>query len=361
MKTYLQLANGEQFEGYSETSVPENGVEGEVVFFTGMTGYQEVLTDPSYKDQMIVFTYPLIGNYGINEFDFESKIPHVAGVIVYECNDACFHYEATYSLKQYLQKWNIPLLSQIDTRALVKRIRDEGTMQAKMSLSADDTVAKKEDSSNVEYLVEKVSTKTFETYGNGHNHIALIDFGYKSSILMSLLERGCKVTVVPYNSSFEDIMKLEPNGILLSNGPGDPKQLTPQLPTIKKVIESYPTLAICLGHQLVALAFGGNTTKLTFGHRGANQPVYDVVTKKVYMTSQNHSYVVDEKSIDYKKLSVRYKNVNDGSVEGLMHKSLPILSVQYHPEAHPGPSDSNWIFDEFLTSVRAAGREKIYA
>ncbi len=357
MKGYLFLENGEKFEGNLMTSSMKETFEGEVVFYTGMTGYQEVLTDPSYKNQIVVFTYPLIGNYGINEHDFESKKPHVAGVILLECNPTAYHYESKYSLKQYLEKWNIPLLSHADTRSIVKQIRHHGTMQG--YLAYDDT-------NKIEMVAEKfpvadVSTKTIVSYGTGKTHIVLMDFGCKKSIVESLVERGFTVTVVPYDTSYEKVLELKPDGIVLSNGPGDPKQLQPHLIKIKKLLENFPTLAICLGHQLVALALGGDTKKLRFGHRGANQPVLDVVKNKVYITSQNHSYVVDEESLKNTSLTVRFKNVNDGSVEGIAHKSLPILSVQFHPEAHPGPIDSSWIFDDFADSLSIVRREKQYA
>lgn len=356
MKAYLHLANGKTFTGQLASPLPNGEVNGEVVFFTGMTGYQEVLTDPSYKNQIIVFTYPLIGNYGINEEDFESKRPHVQAVVVYEASAQGYHYEAKYSLQQYLQQWNIPLLTHVDTRALVKEIRTQGTMPATLTLAEECDL---ELLGENEFPVRDVSTKNIETYGSGEPHVVLIDFGYKKSILQSLLDRGCKVTVVPYHTPLATIEALQPDGIVLSNGPGDPKQLSEHLPTIRAVIDCYPTLAICLGHQLVALSYGANTEKLRFGHRGANQPVYDALKKKVFMTSQNHSYVVNQESLANTPFVIRFTNVNDGSVEGMVHRHKPILSVQYHPEAHPGPSDTNQIFDEFLQTVNKG--EKVYA
>ncbi|MDF0728594.1 carbamoyl phosphate synthase small subunit [Cytobacillus sp. S13-E01] len=358
MTGYVHLENGECFEGILEATNDTNAITGEVVFFTGMTGYQEVLTDPSYKNQIVIFTYPLIGNYGINEYDFESSKPHVAGVIMYESFETVYHYEAKHSLKAYLNKWEIPYITHVDTRSVVKQIRDSGTMKCSMSYKQECSYF-----GDIRYdaPVEAVSTKKIESFGSGHHEIVVIDFGVKKSIVNSLVDYDCKVTVVPYNTSYETVKKLNPCGIVLSNGPGDPKQLKRLLPDLKKMMESFPTLAICLGHQLVGLAFGGDTTKLRFGHRGANQPVLDILTSKVFITSQNHSYVVNRDSLDQDKLTVRFTNVNDGSVEGLMHKELPILSVQYHPEAHPGPSDSSWIFHEFMSSIRSVRSEKMYA
>ncbi|CAM3996288.1 MULTISPECIES: carbamoyl phosphate synthase small subunit [Geobacillus] len=354
MKAYLHVASGKTFSG--ELAAPlEEKVSGEIVFFTGMTGYQEVLTDPSYKNQIIVFTYPLIGNYGINENDFESKRPHVEAVVVYEASREGFHYGAKYSLAEYLQHWNIPLLTHVDTRALVKEIRTAGTMMAELSLSPISAVGGVE----AVFPVRAVSTRTIETYGEGGPHLVLVDFGYKKSILQSLLARGCRVTVVPHDTAPEAIDALKPDGLVLSNGPGDPKQLRHQLPAIRQLIDRYPTLAICLGHQLVALAYGADTEKLRFGHRGANQPVWDAVKQNVMMTSQNHSYVVKEGSLVGKPFDIRFINVNDGSVEGIVHRHKPILSVQYHPEAHPGPHDTGYIFDEFLQTVFKG--ENVYA
>ncbi|WP_370224704.1 carbamoyl phosphate synthase small subunit [Cytobacillus sp.] len=353
MEGYLHLNSGHSYKGKWLTDKPEKDIEGEIVFFTGMTGYQEVLTDPSYKDQIIVFTYPLIGNYGINESDFESKKPHVAGVIVYEGSRNPSHYKSAYSLQEYLQKWNIPLLGHMDTRSIVKKIRSEGSMPAKMSSSekaAAGLLLPKDEK------VCKVSSQTMECFGEGGIHIVVMDFGAKKSIVDSLLKRACKVTSVPYNTSFEQIKKLNPDGVVLSNGPGDPKELKSILPELKKVMEQYPALGICLGHQLAALAFGGNTKKLSFGHRGANHPIADMKKGTVFMSSQNHSYVVDEESIKDTGFKTRYVNLHDQSIEGLMHKVLPIHTVQFHPEAHPGPADGDYIFDEFMNMIQEENR-----
>ncbi|WP_285767592.1 carbamoyl phosphate synthase small subunit [Peribacillus sp. SI8-4] len=360
MKNYLYLENGSVFEGELLTKPTEKTTNGEIVFFTGMTGYQEVLTDPSYKDQIVIFTYPLIGNYGINEHDFESKKPHVAGVIVYEGNMSHSHYQAKYSLSDYLDKWDIPLLSHVDTRAVVKNIRQEGSMQA--VITSKEGFAVKPCADVITAHVAGVSTKVVKSFGEGDKHVVMMDFGYKKSILNSLVEQGCRVSIVPFDTGFEQIKELQPDGILLSNGPGDPKQLEYLLGNLKKIITQFPTMGICLGHQLTALAFGGNTKKMLFGHRGANQPVVDLKTKRVYMSSQNHSYEVDEPSLQGSKLQVRFRNVNDSTVEGLIHEDLPIFTTQYHPEANPGPIESSELFKDFLQMINDySGREKAYA
>ncbi|WP_216828327.1 carbamoyl phosphate synthase small subunit [Alkalihalobacterium elongatum] len=359
MKGYLVLSTGETFEG--EWAGKETDVYGEVVFFTGMTGYQEVITDPSFKGQIVVFTYPLIGNYGVNDIDNESHQPQVSGVIMSECKPSGFHYESKQSFKDNCQLAGIPMLTGIDTRAVVKRIRELGDMGAILTTDLNRVNFDQYEPIENLNLVEEVSTKEVVTYGEGESHVVLVDFGYKKSIVDTLIKFGCKVTVVPYNSSFETIKAYQPDGILLSNGPGNPKQMLNQLNDIKKLAVTYPTFGICLGHQLLALAFGADTEKLRFGHRGANQPVQDLLSKRVYMTSQNHSYVVNDSSLQNTGLVARYKNINDGSVEGLVHTDLPVASVQFHPEAHPGPSDSEEIFSIFITEMSSKRREKAYA
>lgn len=357
MKGYLHLKNNHCFNGQWLTAPPQKKIEGEIVFFTGMTGYQEVLTDPSYKDQIIVFTYPLIGNYGINEQDYESKKPHVAGVIVYEATNHPSHYQSTYSLKEYLQKWDIPLMGHIDTRAVVKTIRKEGTMPAVMSMS--ESLSKMNNELPNDEKVMKVTASSNGYFGDGETHIVLVDFGCKRSIIQSFLKRNCRVTTVPFNTTFSEIKNLKPDGIVLSNGPGNPKGLSNIFPNVKKILEHYPTLGICLGHQLAALALGGDTKKLSFGHRGANHPVADLKKRKVFMSSQNHSYVVDEESLQKTGFEKRFINLHDQSVEGLIHQVLSVQTVQFHPEAHPGPADGEYVFDEFMQMIKEEKRSVI--
>ncbi|MTH53264.1 carbamoyl phosphate synthase small subunit [Bacillus mangrovi] len=348
MKGYIKLENGSLLEGeIGDTKNPE--AEGEAVFFTGMTGYQEVLSDPSYKNQILIFTYPLIGNYGINHADFESKRPQVKGAVFYECCEHFSHYEAVHSVKAYLQKWGIPFLHHVDTRSLIKKIRSSGTMNAKLTACANTAVPP------ISLPSHDGGEKT--VHGSGSKHTVLVDFGLKKSILNSLISRHQKVTVLPYEQ-MGDIFSLNPDGVVLSNGPGNPKQLREYLPLIKKITQTFPVLGICLGHQLLALTHGYETEKLLFGHRGANHPVLDRQTGKVYMTSQNHSYVVKKGKGD---LSIRFENVNDGSVEGLCHPDKRLLSVQFHPEASPGPRESEWIFDEYTSMLTQTGRVAHYA
>ncbi|MCM2675098.1 carbamoyl phosphate synthase small subunit [Alkalicoccobacillus plakortidis] len=359
MKGYVVLETGEQFEGVLFGAEQGKDIHAEIVFFTGMTGYQEVLSDPSFKGQMVVFTYPLIGNYGINQSDFESLKPQAEALLISELNVSGHHYESSQPLSDCLKQADIPYLTGVDTRAIVKRIRKNGDMRAVLTTNPDTVDFSASSPLGEQEVVSTVSVQNQVTFGAGERHVVLMDFGYKKSIVSELVAEGNKVTVVPYSTSFEEVASLEPDGILLSNGPGNPKQLVAELPIIRKLAETYPTLGICLGHQLLALAFGGDTEKLNFGHRGANQPVIDQKTNKVYMTSQNHSYVVKETSLAHTELQSRFFNINDGSIEGLEHKRLPVLSVQFHPEAHPGPSDSAQLFNLFK-EMMSQGRESLY-
>ncbi|MGD6779480.1 carbamoyl phosphate synthase small subunit [Sutcliffiella horikoshii] len=342
---YLVLETGEVFPGKLIGS-KEDAI-GEVVFNTSMTGYQEIMSDPSYAGQIIVFCYPLIGNYGIHPQDYEAESIYAKGVIMGEACHLPNHYSSEVAAPELLEKLNISGLSDVDTRELVKTIRRSGSVKGYITDSIKDFPTVKE----TENWVEFVSTSKVKNYPGKGPHIVLLDYGYKKSILEALLYADCQVTVVPYNTRLKELQALQPDGVLLSNGPGNPEVLKNHLPKIKNIAEQFPTLGICLGHQLLALAFGATTEKLLFGHRGGNHPVKDIATGKVYITSQNHSYNVKEESINHEIFSITYKNINDGTVEGLQHKHLPALSVQFHPEAHPGPQDTNFIFEKFLTII----------
>ncbi|MBL7663970.1 MAG: glutamine-hydrolyzing carbamoyl-phosphate synthase small subunit [Bacteriovoracaceae bacterium] len=354
MKLKLILADGTEFIGDSFGYHPtEESCLGEVVFNTSMTGYQEILSDPSYCDQMVVMTYPLIGNYGVNRDDFESLTPALKALIVREHCEEPNNWRNETKLSELLTHFKIPAIQGIDTRQLTRIIRMHGSMKAII-------VSEKTDKSKYKELlaqnlgndqIARVSTqKPAHHPGDGHR-IVLVDYGYKKNILKSLLKRKCDVIVVPYNTSFEEITRYHPDGILLSNGPGDPKDIPETLETIRKIQERYPLFCICMGHQVFALANGADTEKMKFGHRGANHPVLDLKTEKVFITSQNHGYAVKSESIAKTHLEITQINLNDKTVEGLKHKKYPAFSVQYHPEANPGPDDTHWLFDEFLESV----------
>jgi carbamoyl-phosphate synthase small subunit len=350
---YLILETGEIFEG---TMIGNHkGSLGEVVFNTSMTGYQEMLTDPSYAGQILTFCYPLIGNYGINLVDNESKGPNVAGVVIGDVCDKPSHYLAVNSLSNQLEKAGIAGLTGIDTRSLVQCIRKHGTLKGMISKASTYEKAIFDDYESP-FWVNQVSTKEVIHYQNTGPHVVLIDYGYKKSILHALLHEGCSVTVVPYHFSYEQVSALKPDGVLFSNGPGDPMELSEYFLEIKKISQKYPTLGICLGHQLLALAYGAKTEKLAYGHRGGNHAVKELLTGKVQMTSQNHSYVVTEDSINTNEFIVTYRNVNDRTIEGLKHKKHLIESVQFHPEAHPGPSDTAHIFTQFIQQISPLGR-----
>jgi carbamoyl-phosphate synthase small subunit len=352
---YLILETGEIFEGIMIGS--QNDSLGEVVFNTSMTGYQEMMTDPSYAGQILAFCYPLIGNYGINLFDNESNSCYLAGVVMGEVCENPSHYLSKNGLSEQLDQAGITGLAGVDTRSLVQCIRKHGTIKGIISsqLKYEKTTFEKDVNS---FWVQHVSVKEAITYQNPGSHVVLIDYGYKKSILEALLHENCKVTVVPYHYSYEQVCALKPDGIVFSNGPGDPMELIEYFSEIKKISMSFPTLGICLGHQLVALSFGAKTEKLTFGHRGGNHAVKELLTGKVHMTSQNHSYVVCDSSINSSQFIVTYRNVNDRTIEGLQHKTYNIQSVQFHPEAHPGPSDTAYIFSSFIEQLSTLGEIK---
>lgn len=345
MKAKLILENGMVFEGNPFGYLKEN--VGEVVFTTGMTGYQEVLTDPSYYGQIVTMTYPLIGNYGVNLEDVESSKPQVKGFIVREKCNMPNNFRCELTLDDYLKQNKIIGLEGIDTRALTKVLRNNGTMKGIIVLddsNLDDVNEKLNSFSNKEAVHIVTIKEKYEIPGEG-KHVAIIDYGIKQNIIRCFRKRGCKLTVFSSGASAEEILNVNPDLVFVSNGPGDPQDLEYEIQTIKNIIGKKPIVGICLGHQLLALSLGGNTTKLKFGHRGGNHPVKDLETGKVHITSQNHGYVVDSMPEDVEATHI---NINDGTIEGLKHKTMPIYSVQFHPEASAGPKDSEYIFDRFL-------------
>lgn len=346
---YLLLEDGSVFSGRSFGAQKE--VTGEVVFTTAMTGYQETLTDPSYCSQLVTFTYPLIGNYGINPDDFESITPHLAAMIVKEHCPEPHHWKKVFTLDEWLKLKGIPGLSQVDTRALTRHIRTKGTMKGSLIIGRKPTEEDRERLLRYplpQDLVAKVSTSQAYHCPGGLRRVAVLDFGVKSSFIHELVKRRCDVWVLPYNTSAEEILSLKPHGVLLSNGPGDPKAASAVIPTIQNLLGQVPLFGIGLGHQLLALASGADTEKMAFGHRGANYPVQHVETKETFITRQTHGYAVTLDSLSRTELKLTYLNVNDGTVEGLAHPTLPAFSVQFHPEATPGAWDSSTLFDQFM-------------
>jgi len=333
--------------------------QGELVFNTSMTGYQEALTDPSYGGQILLMSNPLIGNYGINKKDFESNKVQVAGFAVRNLSPDYSHREADCSVNEFLADYGVPGITGIDTRFLVRKIRNAGVMPALLATYEGDLDISK---LNVDFnysdhdFVQEVTTKKPQKFGNGKIRVVLVDYGVKRGILNELVARGIETVVVPSFSSADEIRSHEPDGILLSNGPGDPSILTQAHKTIPALSNhGYPVFGICLGHQLLAHAFGGKTFKMKFGHHGSNHPVIHMETKKVSITTQNHGFAVDAKSIS-QDFDITHLNLNDNTVEGMKHKSKSIFSVQYHPEANPGPHDSKHLFDEFVKLMGGKGR-----
>ena len=351
MKAQLILENGSVFHGNAFGYMKET--VGEVVFNTGMTGYQEVLTDPSYYGQIVTMTYPLVGNYGINIDDIESNFVKVRGFIVRENCKHPSNWRCEFELEDYLKKNKIIGLEGIDTRALTKMIRNVGTMRGIISIRelSQSQIKSKLESFNNTKAVEEVTRKANEYIQGNGPHIAMIDYGMKSNIIRSFKKRNCAMTVFPASVTAEEILKAEPDGIFLSNGPGDPKDLGAGIDEIKKLIGKKPMTGICLGHQILALAMGANTIKLKFGHRGANHPVKDMQTGRVMITSQNHGYVVEDQMLP-ENIEVTHVNLNDQTVEGMRDRKNKIYSIQFHPEACPGPHDTDPIFDEFVALMK---------
>lgn len=350
MKAFLILEDGTTFEGTSIGSQKE--VISEIVFNTSMTGYLEVLTDPSYAGQAVVMTYPLIGNYGICREDMESLKPWPDGYIVRELSRIPSNFRSEDSIQNFLIEHDIPGISGIDTRALTKILREKGTMNGMITTNENydlNKILPKLKEYKTGNVVEKVTCSEKTVLEGTGKKVALMDFGAKKNIAKSLNERGCQVTIYPAGTKAEEIIADAPDGIMLSNGPGDPKDCGSIIEEIRKLYDTdLPIFAICLGHQLMALATGADTHKMKYGHRGGNHPVKDLATGRVYISSQNHGYVVDMDKMDENIAEPSFVNVNDGTIEGLKYKNKNVYTVQFHPEACPGPQDSDFLFDRFM-------------
>lgn len=351
----IVLEDGDEYYGYGFGADVE--AISEIVFNTSVVGYQEIVSDPSYTYQMVVMTYPLIGNYGITDEDYETRIPTIGGLIVREYNDMPSNFRYTKTLSEYLEENNIPGIYGLDTRKLTRSIRDKGSRKVIITeaKTPKEEALKKLKKYNIpKDAVAKVSCKKkwYSRTANAKFNIVAVDCGIKLNIIRSLNKRGCNVTIVPYNTPFEKIEELKPDGIFLSNGPGDPEDVVEVIDLVKKAKGKYPIFGICLGHQMISLAYGAKTYKLKFGHRGGNHPVLNLKTDKIEITSQNHSYAVDEKSLAKTKLTATHKNILDNTIEGVECLEDKIFSVQYHPESAPGPQDSSYLFDQFINLMQ---------
>lgn len=350
----IVLEDGEEYLGYGFGADKEAIYE--IVFNTSMVGYQEVVSDPSYTYQMVVMTYPLIGNYGITDEDYETKQPTIGGMVVREYNDLPSNFRYTKTLSEYLEENDIPGISGIDTRKLTRSIRNKGSRKViitNITTSKEEALKKLEAYDIPKDAVSKVSCKKkwYSRTANYKYNVVAVDCGIKLNIIRSLNKKDCNVTIVPYNTTAKEIERLKPDGIFLSNGPGDPEDVKDVIKLVKELRGKYPIFGICLGHQMISLAYGAKTYKLKFGHRGGNHPVLNLETDKIEITSQNHSYAVDEKSLEKTDLVPTHKNILDNTIEGVECKKDRVFSVQYHPESAPGPQDSEYLFDKFIKNM----------
>ena len=355
MKPYdkkIILENGKEFYGYGFGA--DRTAVNELVFNTSMVGYQEIISDPSYTDQMVCMTYPLIGNYGMADEDYETRVPTMGGLIVREYNDLPSNFRYTKTLSEVLNEYDIPGISGVDTRMITRIIRSEGSQKVIIcdaDMPYDEAYKMLQDYVIPTDMVSRVSCKS-RWYSRTPNHkfdVIAIDCGIKLNIVRKLNEKGCNVTVVPFDTTAEEIMKLRPDGLFLSNGPGDPENVQPVINVVKELCGKLPIFGICLGHQMISLALGAQTFKMKFGHRGGNHPVMNLETGKIEITSQNHSYAVSVDSLEGTPLTLTHKNLLDNTAEGVESSENKIFSVQYHPESAPGPQDSTYLFDKFIS------------